>query len=802
MTRFFASLSLSHARLGQPHRQCSVLCILVMFVAMQLVSSASSDTVRLSQSEVEAKIPPFHKIREEIEAELCLEKRNLVDWAVELLEKNPKDVKEALVKIEVMLRAGLDDHAAETVTQLLPLYCDPNHRNAVGNSRMLFYVACRKFQGPQTINALLDTFPEHIDTSSMSSVSMLLCQFRNNGWKQEQIEQWLITMQKKSFQKRRLIPLAQANSRDKHFRYQSEPWYLEHENRPETTWLKIRLGTGMANEKKMQLLDQLEQAARQNPADTLGMLDFIFVWQSTRTRINTVGQNGSELSWIVEVAKPKETLDAYYLGIDLLKAKQWEPAKQMFQKALSLSENSKEESPQDPTQTLMMARRKGRTYKDSIARMIEQCDQNIKQSSPVKPTSYSSPLLSTSTTSASTSNPTQDEVAKTKNKQQEASLTEIRASVKKEEERLLQEEEKMKAVPSYWERRANLYLKIPHYRRTKEECQKEEDALKMALKLIKEPTSELQSKGPRQRRPRKSHRSELVQRYVDSLRNQMQDRTRDEFNFLLTELENNPPESDSARTAARCLNNKNKYLPFLKPNEPIIWNWIEKQEVWGNDVRTLLYFMACKVREGFDKQLSSPQNNEASEDVYTFIKKLEEMAKHGHLSRVKLCVDFLLGSSSLGLQANPERAFLLIQDRLKRGDLDATQQATLASDLFLAYVKGKYFEEADQLFENEDYQLRDRGRYCQLALDSAKANNKQIAMKNWRRSANCALRDERQVELNRMLRQYDLGDQIDAYYQEVKKKLPDFEVPVPRKFHPQFLINSKEDVVVKFQGKA
>lgn len=836
MTYFFTKLSPSHLYRDRSYRRWSVLYSLALLFFTLMTGLAISDPTPFSpgRPEVKAKVPSFHKVRTEVKGQLSSEKRNLVDWAAELLKKEPKDVKEAMIKMEVLCRAGLDSHAAKSVEQIKSLSLPIQDNNtARDNIRLLINMACNEYQAFQTARSIVEAFPEQINRSTSSSISRLIRHLQNDGWDQDQVDNWLDKLQAKASKNKSPLPPHR----------QQNPWYIRHEERPRTVWITLRVQNRKGYDERAELVEKMEQEARQNPDDTMKMLDFLYVRRMVPYRSNN---DRPDPSWIADIAQPKTSIDAYYLGHELTMARKWVPAKKMLQKAMDLFEKPKGESERDLEKRLFMANQKGRQYKAAIEQQIKRCDTYLKQSQDSKINKKSS-MTSTATTATTALQKTEKETKKITTSTEKAAEIEVRIqmgnlvqtqerqqqlldelrreslqlkklnenqdipkamikriqdkrrkleelnrkqrqiledkkranmrsigvydqrreNIAKQEERLLKEEATTKNLPQYWLRRAELYSGIPCKELTKEEVNKIEQAFAKSLEL-----SDLKSTNKKSRDYQHTRRM-IIDRYVTFLRRGGANKKA--FMIMLKELENAPPKSESAKMAVQHLGSQ-RYSSFLKPDEPAIWKWLEKSPKWSYAENNLLDKLAKKTKESVNESML-PFDGEAPDAVYAFVERIEKMAKEGDPSRMQYCIRVLQGSTSLGIEACPKRLTPLLKERLSQKDLKASYRKDFAKKLFHIHIQNKEVEEAEKLLADPTYDMQERSQFISLAYAAASNGHEEVAMKNWRRSANCALKDSQQISLNRTLRQYGLGDQIDDYYQEVKKKLPDFVAP-------------------------
>ena len=698
-----------------------------------------------------------HEVKEEVEQDLLYERHNLIDWAAELHPKKPKNVKEAMIKLNVMFRTGMDDYALQAASELKALYPElkpaevqKNHHYIV---KMLFY----DYDAPRfskTAIALIETAPELINTEIYFKLNKLIDRLAQD-WGEEKLDRWLAEMMSRSDKPRELIPpLCEADDWFVPIGKKRDPWRLPHQERPGRIFLYLRLKRMRDFDRQTEILRSLEQAARKEPGDILKMLDFILAWQVIYNSDPSPNEHefdkleqysGPDLSWIAEVSQPKTTLEAYYLGMELYESGQWKPAKVFLRKAKALWETTDEKEKIDDgpkKRAIQMADYNSydkekffRPYTLAIDRMIHLCDH-------------------------------QGDASKWRDRKP---LTGQLA--KNTEEALLQEEKKSADEPTYWHRRAIFYTseKLDENGKPRE-LSKAEEALKKGLALT-DPRS-----GPKRQKADRHARVALLKTYATLLHDQK--RHEELFRILLDEMEHDPESPFPLELAHSGF--FYELHRFLKPEEPIFWKWFEHRPDWeGNKETEYLDWMARTTRDNIPEDWA-PVNNEVPETIYRFVERVETMSKKGDVSRMNYCIDLLNGNSNLGIEKNLNRLFPLIRARLKQKDLNKKDRKRLWNRYFYLHMHNNLLEEAEKILDDPNFSARNQDTFRNLALMAAQKGKEKIALKNWRRFMNLNLTNRSQTSLIEIFRQNGLGDDIDTYFNDVKKKLPGF-VPLEEK---------------------
>ena len=772
MSHPFMKFAPETIRSGQPSfRQKLAWSVLAILLALPFADRAFSQTTPRSYTPITITdpLPNFSTLQQEIEKELCFEKRSLVDWAAELLKKEPKTFREALVKIDILLRANLNDEAAKTagqITKLLPDSKDSQKSSKAKESIKRLAQACsQSYRAPEVSMTIVEMFPDQMDSNMRGTLSQIVYLLREKGWEEEKIDKWIVQLQKKATKDRNLMTDIPPYYVTNHYQM-SNRWQIRHDERPGTLWIAIRLENRRDPASKAEFLEQLEEEAKKNPTDILKIADCIWTWRQIPGHLRS---SLSDLDWIAETAKPKTSFEAGYLGKMLAEAQQWDTARKMLQKSMDLQEKpSNEKTKRPPQMRLYMRTGSDESFKSQIQRLIKQCDAQLGTSSnsqgPVR-IPLSQNQLTSSSTACSTAlppmpTPPEAPVA--------PKLTEKQKQRQNAEMKLIEQEDSSKNDPRYWLRRGNFYVEVPYAEMTENEVQNAEKAFQKGLELTGSKASDTNPRQPSELR------RQLLRSYTNLLRNA--NRHEKAIELLLEELRN-AKDSSIASMLTQHLQQYPEALANLKPDEPIIWDWLAKRKTWEYQEQALLDIMARRAKEYVDEVLPFTPENEAPEVIYEFVKRIEKMTKEGDPSRMEYCTKVLMGHSSLGINPNPERLIPLLKEKFESKDISENHRMSFARNLFQAYINSGYCKEAETLLKEPKYHLCDRYAFQQIARAAAKKGDKEIAMLNWRRSANYALADSSQISLNQTFRQYGLKDEIDKYYEEIRKKLPTFEAP-------------------------
>lgn len=668
-------------------------------------------------------------IRREINSQLLSGKRNLVQWASELVDKEPQDPKAAVIKIHLMLRAGLDSQAAKTVAKLKSLCQSKDNHVLQSVIRDIYYHSAEMYhsskthQGWKTALAVVESFPEYInDWGIANSLTKYL---QKDGWDDDQLDQWL----------KKIVRRATKNAPP------SEFWRSRYyEDQPDVFWIKVRAQHLKKLGKEASLIAALEEEAREDPTNSKKMLDYLNVRHLIYPPND---QNKTDLSWIADVFRPKDSSAAFLVARQLKRSFQWKPAAKLYQLALDIPFDK---LPVDITQTQAYQTSDQQQYNYLIAIREELAECLVKLKQPQK----AQAML--------------NEAVKLRKKRKGGRLSlnlhvtgEVHAASgsSEVEKQILKEEKNSKDDPKYWLKRAN-YYKIS--KRVKEA----EQAYRKGLEIAKP--------APRPRgKAMMNPRARLIGGFVNFLmQNQRKD---DAFKLLHDEIKTASADSWSAEVAAFLLVSQRNYSfrDYLLPDEPTLLQWLEKRPVWHYQETCVLNYFAEMAQQAQDLEKEKLRSK--------VLQRIEKMVKDAHPSRA-ICLGELLLSSRRG-NPDPEKAIPYLQYALKHKDSDKNLRQQAASKLFTAYTKSGDIKRASKMFNesSSEFNLSSCDPLNHLALLAAKQGDKEMAMENWRRSANCSLNNKMHHDLTSKLRRLGLGDQIDAYYREVKEKLPEFTCP-------------------------
>ncbi len=220
--------------------------------------------------------------------------------------------------------------------------------------------------------------------------------------------------------------------------------------------------------------------------------------------------------------------------------------------------------------------------------------------------------------------------------------------------------------------------------------------------------------------------------------------------ILLKEMKEAPVNSHSAQSAADQLAWR---LPdHVDPDEPILWRWLAKRTSWGRAAQRLLQQMLEAAPD---------------ESVGKYIERARQLALAADADASRAAT---LGTL-LKRMNQPARSIPLLSHAINTTTNDFLRdQAT--SNLFESYLDRKDWRSAEATLDRAGSRLEPRQSaqwLDRIAVAAARHGDADEALRIWRRAANFRVRNPL---LAGNLTELGLGDRLDKYYDEVRRRLP------------------------------
>ncbi|HEY2882896.1 MAG TPA: hypothetical protein VGJ15_10690, partial [Pirellulales bacterium] len=230
-----------------------------------LVSPALVATISSRAAFAEER-PDWGQAQHEVSRILWQPNASIVALVRQVSQTPATNGQEAMFRLAVFMRAGLNDDAVNAVADLKRL--DP--KLGGGELDGIYYEACDHAHNWAVSQKLLETFADVVSVGDLEN--RLIKHFQESGWSVDKIDAWLADKPKGS----------------------------------QNFWIKERLRFNVANHREQLLEKQLADAVRAHPDDVAGALAYLAVLAEVHYDPNTT----PDVAWVSEVVKPKLASDA------------------------------------------------------------------------------------------------------------------------------------------------------------------------------------------------------------------------------------------------------------------------------------------------------------------------------------------------------------------------------------------------------------------------------------------------------------------------------------------------------------
>jgi len=223
---------------------------------------------------------------------LFLQKRNIADLAKEMISSEPADAQQAMLKINIMMRAGMNNEAIKTL-KLLKRLC-PNLDNH--QISCIYYAATDKYGAWNIARATVEIFADNI--SELCLYNRLEAHFENSGWDVNSIDSWFANM-----------PADKTGF-----------WIKEH--------LRYNAKHGREKELLRRLSDEVKTHA-DDPNAVIRFLDAVIY-------AHDAGKSDWDVSWISETCRPNKASSTSDIADRLKTLNHWLPAAKLYGLAMDI----------------------------------------------------------------------------------------------------------------------------------------------------------------------------------------------------------------------------------------------------------------------------------------------------------------------------------------------------------------------------------------------------------------------------------------------------------------------------------
>jgi tetratricopeptide (TPR) repeat protein len=264
----------------------TVLRVLAAFVVISAVLFLSS-RVYAGQETAD-----WDGAQRKVNVTLLQRRSSIAKLAADVKDVKPENSQDAMFKLCVFMRAGMNKESIETLRQLKKLA--PNLANR--QIERIYYNACKNDYEWDVARATIELFAENISTVELKY--RLLKHFQNSGWTVYEVDRWLDDMPKGK----------------------------------DNFWIKQRLRFKVENGLGDELLKEISNAVRENPKDIAGVFAFLDILADAGLK----GEKRVDLSWMAEIIKPKSATEARGIASGLVNLYQRTEAMKFYRQAIDI----------------------------------------------------------------------------------------------------------------------------------------------------------------------------------------------------------------------------------------------------------------------------------------------------------------------------------------------------------------------------------------------------------------------------------------------------------------------------------
>ncbi|MHC4087485.1 MAG: hypothetical protein ACYSU3_09290 [Planctomycetota bacterium] len=223
---------------------------------------------------------------------LVRERRHIGDLVHNVMASKPKTPQEAMLKLNVLMRAGMNDAAAEAIEELGQL-CPSLENHQIS---LVYHRACDQYEAWGLARRMLEVFAERVTNVWLEN--RLLKHWMESEGSFDEIDVWLAEM-----------PAGRKGY-----------------------WVKERVRFNEAHSRAEKLVRELAEKVRKNPEDIERAL--LFLDALIYARRGPLQEQ--DLSWLAAAIKPKLGTEAEAVASRLKILEQWEAASAFFRRAIEM----------------------------------------------------------------------------------------------------------------------------------------------------------------------------------------------------------------------------------------------------------------------------------------------------------------------------------------------------------------------------------------------------------------------------------------------------------------------------------
>ena len=258
-----------------------------LLLAVPAVSYLLTDSAGVRAAEETA---DWWKAQRDLSSMLMEQDSDIAELATEVGSAAPATAQEAMFKLSVLMRTGMNKEAVKALQELKRQW--PEIDNYQVSS--IYYDACDNLEAWDVAKATVEVFGDNI--SEMALENRILKHFLKSGWSVQKVDGWLAEMTK-----------ASGNF-----------------------WVKERLRFNVKHGQGDRLVKELSDRVRENPRDierAVALLEALIYARHT-------GKEPWNLSWMAESVEAKRATEAEKIASRLKTLKQWQTAAVFFRQAV------------------------------------------------------------------------------------------------------------------------------------------------------------------------------------------------------------------------------------------------------------------------------------------------------------------------------------------------------------------------------------------------------------------------------------------------------------------------------------
>lgn len=267
-----------------------ILGITAIYLCSTIV--VSLEALCQTSDEPSTEAPDWWNTERNVKDLLFAQNKSLVEMARSMIDTKPQDAHEAMLKINIMMRAGMTEEAIKS-SEVLKELC-PELDNSIVND--IYYTAVDKYRAWEIARKIVEIFADNI--SNLSLENRLLEHFQHSDWSVTDIDNWLANK-----------PVGKNNF-----------------------WIKKRFRFSAKHGIEKQLLEQLTEDLEREPND----VDKAFALLDVILYARKYEKDYWDPSWIAGICKPAEATKARSLAERLKRMKKWPAATKVYRLAIAI----------------------------------------------------------------------------------------------------------------------------------------------------------------------------------------------------------------------------------------------------------------------------------------------------------------------------------------------------------------------------------------------------------------------------------------------------------------------------------